>query len=106
MNSSLFLGRRSAVFLLCALFAASFTAGLLVASNQWPCVHWETSTLTYSTIVPHSGFDSEPDLAREAEWLTVLGDEIEDWDTGTCITFDKGGSNIIATADFFGENGS
>ena len=100
MNSSLFLGRRSAVFLLCVLFAASFTAGLLVASNQWSCFHWEVSTLSYTISVPPGG-----DATQTAAWSTVLADEIEDWDTGTCITFNSGGSNIKATADFFGENG-
>ena len=87
MNASLFLGRRSAVFLLCALFAASFTAGLLLANNQWSCLHWEDedSTLHYKISVPFTGVPSED--AKITAWSTLLGDEIQDWGNGTCINF-------------------
>ena len=98
MKSSLFLGRRSAVFLLCVLFAASFTAGLLVAGNQWSCFHWEKSTLSYTTSVPGDG---------DSDWFNVLDTEIPDWGS-TCINFnfiEGEPADITATADFFEETG-
>ena len=102
MNSSLFLGRRPAVFLLCVLFAASFTAGLLLAGNQWSFWHWGAKLLTYDVEVL-GGPESPP-----GHWSGLMRGEFADWNaSGDCLVLTEvgNGGNVHAVADNFGSTG-
>jgi hypothetical protein len=88
------LSRGKAAFWITGVFVitfAVFTAGLVVAKNQWSKWHWSKNNVTTTTAV--GGY-----------WGTVISSEFNEWDTGTCIDF-NGGSEITGDANFYGNTG-
>lgn len=67
------------------------TAGLVMANNQWSCWHWEKSSISVNT-------------AAGGYWGTIISDEFNDYDVGTCVSF-TGGNEIVGDAGFYGNTG-
>ncbi len=88
------MNRKRELYMLGSLFIASFvatTATVVFAAHQWSCWHWNHGNIKITN-------------AATGYWNTIIGDEFNDWDVGTCVSFGSG-TEITGDSGFYGNTG-
>ncbi len=88
------MNRKRQLYMLGSLFIVSFvvtTATLVYAAHQWSCWHWNHGNIKITNNA--TGY-----------WNTIIGDEFNDWDVGTCVSFGSG-TEITGDSGFYGNTG-
>jgi Proprotein convertase P-domain len=86
--------RHRQLLLLSSTFVVAFvatTASIVYAAHQWSCWHWDHGNIAITN-------------AASGYWNTIIGDEINDWNVGTCLNF-ASGTEITSDAGFYGNTG-
>ncbi len=88
------MNRKRQLYMLGSFFVAAFvatTATIVFAAHQWSCWHWDHGNITITN-------------AATGYWNTIIQDETNDWNNGTCVSFGSG-TEITTDSGFYGNTG-